>query len=118
MSSKALGFGKELLPGITFSEIYQSEHAGFKNKYCANDFNTSFSLNKILGNYKNKPVIFTRSLEEGNCCTCSTVSSKHSDKFHTKPLKKINLALKKQKTTNISSYCLYFLDSFQPGMYQ
>lgn len=113
MSSKALGFGEGLLPGITFSEIYQSEHAGFKNKYCANDFKNSFSLTKILVNYKNKPVIFTHSSEEGNCCTCSTMSSKDSDKFHTKPLKKIWLRKTKKLQTFIHIFCTSLIPSSQ-----
>lgn len=117
MSSKALALGKWLLPSITFLEIYQSEHADFKKINCANDFKNSFSLTKILSNYNNKQVIFVHSLEEGNCCTRSTVNTKESDKFYTKSLKEINLAFEKQKPTN-TSYCLYFLDSFWPHMHQ
>lgn len=46
--------------------------------------NAKFPL--ILDNYKNKLVIFLHSLEEGDCCTCSTVNPEDSDRFNTKAL--------------------------------
>lgn len=96
MSSKSLALGKWLLPSITFLEIFSQNMLTFLKKYCANDFKTSFCLTKILSNYKNKLVIFIHSLE-GNCCTCSTVNSKDSDKFNTKSSKKIKLAFENKK---------------------
>lgn len=62
-----------------------------------------FPLTEKLSNYKIKLVIFSHSLREGNCCICSTVSSKDFGKFNTKSLKNINLASGKKKK-NIFSY--------------
>lgn len=118
MSSKALAHGKWHLSSIIFFEIYQSEHADFEKNTVLNDFKNCFFSTKMLSSYKNKLVIFIHSFEEDSC-PCSTVNSKDSvNDLHIKSLKTINLAFDKQKATNISSYCLYFLDSFQPHMHQ
>lgn len=112
MSKQSFRSWKVTSPKHHLLEILTVRTCWLVKKHCANDLKNGFSLTKILSNCKNKLVILNHSLEEGNCCTYSTVNSKDSDKFHTKPLKKINWAFDKQKLqTFLHTVCTLVIPS-------